>query len=276
MIPDSALLFFAKYIETEIGIIYSEHNLFQLKRRIEDIASAMNCSVDEIYAQSKTGISGQLRQLLLDTATNNETSFFRDPRVFSAIEHAVLPVFSESATRLKIWSAASSTGQEALSVAMLIQEFSEKQRKPLAFSILASDVSERVLDKARTATFSSLEVSRGLQPYHLKKYFQAEASGNWVALPQITKQIEFKKINLKESFISLDKFHLVLCRNVLIYQNVEGKKEILKRIFNQIEPDGFLVLGARETLIGISNEFESVESDGVILYRKKANAPAAA
>ena len=276
MTPDSYLLFFAKYIEKELGIIYAEHNLFQLKRRLEDIASTMNCSVDEIYAQSQSGISGRLRQLILDTATNNETSFFRDPRVFSAIENAVLIAFSGSTNCLKIWSAASSTGQEPLSVAMLIQEFSETQRQPLKFSILASDISERVLEKAKTATYSSLEVSRGLQPSYLRKYFQEDGAGHWVASSQITKQIEFKKINLKESFMSLDKFHLVLCRNVLIYQNIEGKKEILKRIFNQMEPDGFLILGAGETLIGISDDFESVESNGVILYRKKMSVPASA
>lgn len=276
MTPDSTLMFFAKYIEEELGIIYSEHNFFQLKRRLEDIAATMNCSVNDLYNESQSGVSGKLKQLLLDTATNNETSFFRDPRVFSAIENTVLPIFSGAATHLKIWSAASSTGQEPLSVAMLIQEFIEKQRKPITFSILASDISERVLDKAKKAAYSSLEVSRGLSPALLSKYFEEKEAGSWRASPRITGPIEFKKVNLKESFLALDKFNLVLCRNVLIYQNVEGKKEILRRIFNQMEPDGFLVLGAGETLIGISDEFESVESHGVILYRKKTKEPAAA
>ena len=276
MIPDSTLIFFAKYIEAELGIVYAEHNFFQLKRRLEDIASTMNCSINDLYKQSQSGVSGQLKQLLLDTATNNETSFFRDPRVFNAIEHAILSIFSDSATHLKIWSAASSTGQEPLSVAMLIQEFIERQKKPFAFSILASDISERVLEKAKSAVYSSLEISRGLPSDLLNKYFVKNESDNWVASQKLTKHIEFKKVNLKESFHSLDRYHLVLCRNVLIYQNVEGKKEILKRVLSQMEPNGFLVLGAGETLIGISDEFESVESDGVILYRKKSKESAAA
>lgn len=270
MITDSTLHFFAKYIENQLGIIYAEHNLFQLKRRIEEIANTMNCSVDELFNQAQAGISGQLKQLLLDTATNNETSFFRDIRVFNAIENKVLPLLSESNPRLKIWSAASSTGQEALSIAMLIHELNEKRKAQIAFAITATDISERVLEKAKSGSYTQLEISRGLQPMLLNKYFQEQESGKWVASPLLTKQIEYKKINLKDSFTSLDKFHLILCRNVLIYQNVEGKREILRRVLQQMEPSGFLILGAGETLIGISDEFESVESDGVILYQKKS------
>lgn len=270
MIADSTLLFFARYIEAELGIVYAEHNFFQLKRRIEDISKTMNCSAEDLFNQAQAGISGQLRQLLLDTATNNETSFFRDIRVFNAIENKILPMLSESNPRLKVWSAASSTGQEALSIAMLIHDSNERRKSQIAFSITASDISERVLEKAKSGIYTQLEISRGLQPMHLSKYFHEREPGKWVASPLLTRQIEYKKVNLKESFTSLDKFHLILCRNVLIYQNVEGKKEILKRILQQMEPNGFLVLGAGETLIGISDEFESVESDGVILYQKKS------
>ncbi len=271
---EPALLFFAKYIETELGIVYSEHNYFQLQRRLEEIANAQNCSIPELHAQAQSGISDGLKRLLLDTATNNETSFFRDPRVFKAIESAVLPSFPNG-VHLKVWSAASSTGQEALSIAMLIQEFAEKRSVPIEFSILASDISERVLEIAKKATYSSLEVSRGLAPTHLEKYFRKNDQDKWVAASSLTKHIEYKKMNLKSPFTSLDKFHIIFLRNVLIYQSLEGKKEILSRIFKQLEPNGFLVLGTGETLIGIPTEFEQIECEGTILYRGRSKAAAA-
>ncbi len=270
---DPALLFFAKYIETELGIVYSEHNFFQLQRRLEEIAHIKNCSVPELHAQAQSGISDSLKRLILDTATNNETSFFRDPRVFKAIESVVLSNFPNG-EQLKVWSAASSTGQEALSIAMLIHEFARKRSVPIKFSILASDISERVLEIAKKATYSSLEISRGLEPSHLERYFLKNDQDKWVAASSLTQHIEYKKVNLKSPFTALSKFHVIFLRNVLIYQSVKGKKEILSRILGQLEPNGLLILGTGETLIGISTDFEQVNCEGTTLYRGISKAAA--
>ncbi len=277
----SAILqFFAKYIEDELGIIYAEHNFFQLQNRLEEIAQLTGAgSIDALYAQAKKEIAGNFKQLLLDIATNNETSFFRDTKAFSAIEKLVLrgaDGLVKPGEKLRIWSAASSTGQEALSVAMLIKEFNVKNKTQIEFSILGTDISERVLAKGRSGVYSQLEVQRGLPAPYLIKYFTKDDQDRWVASPELAQVLEFKKLNLKAPFAFAQKFHLILCRNVLIYQNVESKSDIVHRLWEQLTPGGFLVLGAGESLIGLSSSFEQRTVDGALVYQKSEAADRAA
>lgn len=140
------LAYFAKYIEKELGIIYAEFNYFQLQNRLEEIAQTMGVRhVHELYAEAQKGMSSRFKQLLIDSATNNETSFFRDPGVFRALESTVFPIFAErkASEPILIWSAASSTGQEALSLGMSVLEWSAREGKPFPFSVLGTDISER-------------------------------------------------------------------------------------------------------------------------------------
>lgn len=266
---------FAQYIESELGIIYAEHNYFQLQNRLEEIAKLIGAgSIEQLHSQLKSGISGQFKQLLLDVATNNETSFFRDSKIFRAIEAFVLENSSDlvkPGEKLRIWSAASSTGQEAVSVSILVNEFNKKKNVNIQFSILGTDISERVLARAKEATYSQLEVQRGLPASYLIKYFKKNEQDRWTATPEVVKHLEFKKQNLKETFPFKEQFHLILCRNVLIYQSVEGKIEILKRITSMLATGGVLVLGSGESLIGLSNEYEQQNIEGAIVYRKKGS-----
>lgn len=260
------LQFFAKYIESELGIIYAEHNYFQLQNRLEEIAKLMGVSLEKLSEQAQSGIHGTLKQLLLDIAANNETSFFRDPRIFQAIENVIL---KSNPQNLRIWSAASSTGQEALSMAILIREYNLKNAGNIKFSILGSDISERVLERAKSATYTQLEVQRGLPMPLMIRYFSKDNEDRWTATAELSRMIEYKKINLKDNFSFTEKFDLVLCRNVLIYQNVEGKKDILGRVTAAMGAGGYLILGAGESLLGLSDAFEQISENGSILYRKK-------
>ena len=269
---DQILIFFARYIEKELGIIYAEHNYFQLKNRLEEIAKLKGIeNLDKLYELAQKGIQGDFKQLLLDIATNNETSFFRDPKVFKAIEALILAEHFKmnNGSKLKIWSAAASTGQESVSTAILIKEFAAKFGKHIDFKILATDISERVLTKARKGIYSQLEVQRGLPAPMLIKYFKKDENDSWLVNPEIKNCIEFRSQNLKESFNFTESFDLILCRNVLIYQNVEGKKEILNRITKVLSTGGYLIMGSGESLLGLSNEYESVSSEGAVVYRKK-------
>lgn len=268
------LKYFSTYIEKEVGIIYSDHNAFQLRNRLEEIAKMMGeASIHTLHATAQKGITGAFKQMLLDVATNNETSFFRDPKVFRAIEQTVLPTLLESTNgpskEIKIWSAASSTGQEAVSLAILLEEQKAKIKEPFSFRIVGSDISERVLSKARDGLYTQLEVQRGLPAALMIKYFSKDERDRWAVRPAIRQKMEFRKQNLKESFTQIGKFGLILCRNVLIYQNVESKKEILDRVSEQLEPGGFLILGSGESLIGLSQEYHQVAVDGAVIYRKK-------
>src|SRR5690606_34833429 len=136
------------------------------------------------------------------------------PKLFKSIETSVLKNFANSG-KLRIWSAASSSGQEALSLSILINEYNKKENTNLQFSILGTDISERVLARAKKATYTQLEVQRGLPAALLIKYFKKDDNDQWTAISDITKSIEFKKQNLKDPFPFTEKFNLVLCRNVL-------------------------------------------------------------
>ena len=269
---EELLRFFAGYIEAELGIIYAEHNFFQLENRLQEIAKLLDVeSLGLLYARAQKEISGSFKQLLLDTATNNETSFFRDPKIFRAIENVFQKLTANNPGRppISIWSAGCSTGQEALSLAMVAREFSEKTKAFFDFSITCSDISERALDRAQKGVYSQLEVQRGLPAPYLVKYFENSGTDTWSAKPVLTQKISFKKLNLKEPFNFDKKFDLILCRNVLIYQNVAGKREIIRRMTNELTTGGHLILGSGESMLGLSDDFEQQNVDGAIIYRKK-------
>jgi chemotaxis protein methyltransferase CheR len=274
------LLFFAKYIESALGIVYAEHNYFQLQNRLEEIAKLLSIeSIEELFTLAESGITGPFKQLLLDLATNNETSFFRDPKVFKAIENVVLPSFLQNepqGSQFRIWSGASSTGQEALSLAMLISEFNLKGQKNIPFSILGTDISERILLRAKKADYSQLEVQRGLPTPYLLKYFQKNDQDRWTANATLTSHIQFNKQNLLAPLAFAQKFHLILLRNVLIYQALPSKIEILKRVTEMLAPGGFLILGSGESLLGLSSDYNQTAYEGAVIYLKKESRQTAA
>jgi chemotaxis protein methyltransferase CheR len=274
MPPNKILIFFAQYIERELGIVYEEHNYFQLQNRLEEIAKLLGLINSEAcYEQAQNGINGAFKQLLLDVATNNETSFFRDYKVFKSLESQLLKPFADKneSSVLSIWSAASSTGQEALSLAILIEEWSEKNNFKINYSILGTDISERALSKARTYKYSQLEMQRGMPAPLLIKYFKKDEEDNWTACERITKNIQYKNLNLKSQFVNENLFQIILCRNMLIYQRLESKAQIINRLENSLTLEGLLVLGSGESLIGISNNYHQILIDGAILYKKKFN-----
>lgn len=276
---ETILKFFAQFIEQELGIIYSDFNYFQLNNRLEEICKLLGVSsIENLYSQAQQGITGSFKQLLLDTATNNETSFFRDPRVFKAMENEIFPqIFKNRCSKkIRIWSAASSTGQEALSSAMLIQEYAKNCNQNCPFEVIATDISNRALDKARSGKYSQLEVQRGLPTPLMLKYFQKNEGDQWQANSDLLRNISFRSLNLKDNFSFPEKFDLILCRNVLIYQNVQGKIDILKKITNCLDANGYLILGSGESLLGLSDDYTQVSVESVILYKKKQSLSLAA
>ncbi len=272
MPPEVVLKFFAQYIESELGIVYAEHNYFQLQNRLEEISKFVGVdSVEKLFEEAQKSISGSFRQMLLDVATNNETSFFRDPKVFNAIENIVLPKYCEGKSLvgpLKVWSAASSTGQEALSTAIMINEWNQKHKQNIDFSITGTDISERVLLKAKSGQYSQLEVQRGLPMPLLVKYFKKDDSDRWKVEEEILHRIHYSKLNLKSHFHFPEKFDIVFCRNVLIYQSLNGKIEILKRITANLADGGFLIMGSGESLLGLSEDYKQAPLDNAVLYQK--------
>ena len=267
---DQTLLLFAQWIEKEVGIIYETHNLYQLQDRLETLMKTLELfSVEDLWQVIESGKNLKARQQLVDISTNNETSFFRDPRFFEVLEKNVLPnldsKFGEPGP-LKIWSVASSSGQEPYTLAMILQNFKVWPKIP---HILATDISERILARAQAGIYSEIEVHRGLTDLQRKKYFQKDIKGQWHLDAEIRKMVDFKVLNLKTQFNLGTSFDLILCRNVLIYQKVESKKQIIEQIKNHLNPGGYFMLGSGESLIGLSDAFDQKLVDGVAVYTRK-------
>lgn len=270
---EGILRFFASYIEAQLGIIYVEANYFQLEHRLKDIAVQLGYGdVDGLYAEAKKGIAGMMKSLLLDLATNNETSFFRDVGVFKALSGLMVPALCSQGYKssLRIWSAASSSGQEAYSIAMELNEMRQTNPSVPTLQMLVSDVSDTILKRAQQGVYSQLEVQRGLPAKLMTQYFDKLENDQWKVKSFLQQGMTFKKINLLEDWGSIGPFDIVFIRNVLIYQSVENKKKVIQNIYDKLAPNGFLVLGAAESLFGVSDKFEQVSHDKAIVYRKKA------
>lgn len=268
----SILKYFASYIESQLGIVYVEANFYQLEHRLNDITTQLGFKdIQELYSKAQSGIDGQMKSLILDLATNNETSFFRDIAVFRALREHIIPEILKSGFKhsVDIWSAASSSGQEVYSIAMEYDLAKKENPKIPAMKMLASDVSDIILNRAKLGRYSQLEVQRGLPAKNLITYFEKDETDQWNVKSNLKNNIDFKKINLLHEWGNIGPFDIVFCRNVLIYQNVENKKKVIEGIHKKLNPGGFLVLGAAESLFGLSTDFNQISASGSIVYQKK-------
>jgi chemotaxis protein methyltransferase CheR len=270
-----ALRFFAELIRRELGIIYQEANFYLLDTRLEEVARQCGLSgADELYREAKLRLTPEMRHLLLDIATNNETSFFRDPAVFKAIDEVILKEFQATKVRapLRIWSAACSFGQEPYSLAMMLE--SRASTLDFGYQITATDISERVLAAAERGLFTELQVQRGLSADLLAKFFTKskpeDAAYDWEIRLELKSRINFRKLNLLDDFGALGPFDLILCRNVLIYQDIGRKREIVAKLRSRLNPRGHLILGAAESMLGVSDDFELVRAANATFYRAQA------
>src|SRR4051794_25376104 len=192
---------------------------------------------------------------VVEAMTTNETFFFRDKIPFDHLRETILPALVQaraSRQTLRIWCAASSTGQEPYSVAMCVKEFAGLAGWRV--EILATDLSQEVLEKSKAGIYSQFEVQRGLPIQMLVKYF-TQIGELWQLNPDIRAMVQHRQLNLLQDFSHLGKFDVIFCRNVLIYFDQDTKTGIFGRLAKMLEPDGMLLLGAAETVVGISNAF---------------------
>jgi chemotaxis protein methyltransferase CheR len=211
-----------------------------------------------------------LHQKVVEAMTNNETTFFRDARVFGMLATSILPalIAARSAERsLNIWCAACSTGQEPYSVAMLLHEH-RPSLEGWKIRIVATDISRDVLVRARGGRYSQIEINRGLPATKLVKYF-AQHGSTWELAPEIRRMVEFRELNLIKSWESLPAVQLILMRNVLIYFDVAAKKAILEKVGHVLDPRGYLLLGGAETTTNLAQSFEPVSLGGAVCFRPK-------
>jgi chemotaxis protein methyltransferase CheR len=230
----------------------------------------------QLVTTLKGGRTPSLENAVIEAMTTNETFFFRDKGPFDLFKDVLLPRYltARAATRrLRIWCAAASTGQEPYSLAMLLNEASARLAG-WKVEIIATDISTEVLEKAKAGLYNQFEVQRGLPIQLLVKYFKQNGD-LWQISPQIRSMVDYRSLNLIKDFGHLGSFDIVYCRNVLIYFDKPMKSNVLQRLSNAMASDGALLLGAAETVIGLT---EALSPDAVNrgLYAKVPAADAGA
>ena len=246
------------FLKERSGLSLGANKKYLVEARLVPIAQSVNLSgLHELVEHLRRGRDEKLAVAVTEAMTTNETSFFRDRVPFDELRKFMLPQICEARRvrhSLRIWSAASSTGQEAFSIAMTLKD-SLPDFDQWRIEIVATDIAQKILDRAKTGEYSQLEVQRGLPAKELVLHFEKTAIGFRVK-PELQRMIRWKQLNLFDDFRGLGQFDIVFCRNVLIYFEVEDKADILGRIRNQMSDDGFLVLGAAETVIGLTDGFD--------------------
>lgn len=263
---------FKSFLQDACGILLGENKQYLVKSRLRRILEENQMiTLGDLLQRLKTSSRSSLREVVIDAMTTNETLWFRDNHPFRILSEKLLPEFAErkGLQPLRIWSAACSTGQEPYSVAMTVEEFRRLRPGKLRdVKVTATDISKSVLEVARQGEYEMIAIGRGLSPERQKQFFTPSVNGGWQIRPQIKSMVEFKELNLLERYM-LGKFDVVLCRNVLIYFSAELKKDILTRIHGTLNPGGYVILGASESLNGLSHLYEMVQCQPGIIYRKK-------
>jgi chemotaxis protein methyltransferase CheR len=227
-------------------------------------------SACEMVRALQTNPKPGVQQQLVEAMTTNETSFFRDAHPFEALRTTILPEllrYKSSERTLNLWSAACSTGQEAYSMAMLMAE-NFPSLDSWQVQVLGTDLSDDVLNRARAASFSQIEINRGLPAALLAKYFRREGM-QWRLEGKLQALTKFVKLNLIESWPAMPRMDVVFLRNVLIYFSPETKRTILQKVRSIMAPHAVLFLGGAETTMGLDNSFERTQVGSSVFYRLK-------
>lgn len=270
--------FIADLLKRESGLIITTEKMYLLENRLTPIARARSMEgLDDLIKSLRAGSDQALIREVVDAMTTNESLFFRDTRQFDNFRNNVLPEMIESRAakrRLRIWSAASSTGQEPYSVAMSLAELGPKVAG-WNIEILATDIAKHVLDRAAKGVFTQFEIQRGLPITMLVKYFSELDSNQWQINETIRNMVKFQEANLLGNIEMMGSFDLILCRNVLIYFDRDTKAVVLDKMAKMLGSDGYLFLGGAETVIGVTESF--VPMNGLSgFYRPKGAVESAA
>lgn len=261
--PDEVNLI-SRYIHRVSGILLDQTKAYLIESRLGRLVEEMGLSsYRALYEKVRFDGSKTLERKIIDAITTNETLFFRDASPFQLLQHKILPDLIDRRSgkssgllpiSIRIWSAGCSTGQEVYSIAIVLKELLPDLRK-FRIKLLGTDISDSAIAQASYGQYSKFEIERGLPRDKLLKYFNANGN-HWKVKDEIRAMATFKKQNLMESFLGLGRFDIIFCRNVAIYFTLEDRKKLFEKIANSLEGDGYLIIGASESLTGICSRFE--------------------
>lgn len=262
MIKQEDITFVSRESLKRSGLVLSVDKGYLLESRLAPLARAEGYpSIEALIASARRDNNDRLLWAITEALATHETFFFRDNTPFNLFKDEILPVLSRlrgNVGRLRIWCGACSSGQEPYSLAMILEE--ERARlNGLKVEIVATDMAPRILEKAKAGVYSQFEVQRGLPIKRLIAHFEQNGD-QWRIKPNIRQMVTFKKQNLLENFGALGQFDVIFCRNVLIYFDTETKKQVLTKLARQTASDGYLIMGAAETVVGLSKQYTPVEN----------------
>ena len=252
--------YLCKLLKARSGLTLLADKHYLVESRLLPVARRTGAAgLAELVANLRVPGAESLVTEVVEAMTTNESLFFRDKAPFEQFRDHVLPALIKARSqsrRIRIWCAAAATGQEPYTLAISLKEMA-KDLRGWRVEILATDLSTSVLEKAKSGIYSQFEVQRGLPVVLLIKYF-SQIGDTWQIAPELRAMVQFKPFNLLQDFTPLGRFDVIFCRNVLIYFDQGTKIDVLTRLAAAIEPDGFLALGAAETVIGLTDAFKPI------------------
>ncbi|MDA0831848.1 MAG: protein-glutamate O-methyltransferase CheR [Planctomycetota bacterium] len=261
--------FLTHYLESCSGLALGAGKEYLLETRLIPLAQSWGIAdVTELIHILRTKQDDMIGNAVVEAMTTSETSFFRDRHPFEEMQKTLLPAVINARRldrHIRIWSAACSTGQEVYSLAMLLHEQFPEIARTWHIEILGTDISHNALTLAKEGVYSQFEVQRGLPIQYLMKYF-VQFERSWQIKNEIRDMVTFKPLNLLDDLRFPGEFDIIFCRNVLIYFNAENKKRILDGIAKSLCPDGYLVLGTAETVLGITNTLRRDAASRSVVY----------
>lgn len=263
----------AKYVYDISGITLDNSKAYLLEARLSPLLKQYNCAhFVALLTAAKNDKRGDINNRIIDAISTNETLFFRDKSPFQLLKQKLLPDLIKSKggltpPRIRIWSAASSTGQELYSIAITARELLGAQ-KSRNLSLLGTDISPKAVARASYGEYNKFEIERGLDSKSLQTFFE-QKERDWKVKSEIRSMVQFKKFNLMDSFASLGTFDIIFCRNVAIYFSLEDRKRLFDKIEKALSDDGVLILGSTESLTGITTNFVAQRHLNCTYYQKK-------
>lgn len=258
--------FLQQHVYFHAGIVLEEDKHYLFESRLGPIVRQHGLeSIDALCALIQFSNQPEISQQVVEAMTTNETYFFRDPSHYDAIRNVLLPRLKEEreeSRKLRFWSAASSTGQEAYSLAMNLLEAGLDDWN---IQILGTDFSQKVVERARSGKYQQIEVNRGLPASLLIKYF-SRTGMDWQLSDRVRRMVQFETIDLRRSMSALGPFDLVFCRNVMIYFDAQTKMNIFRELHGTMFRGGWLLLGGAETAFGVDEYFERQSVGNATVY----------
>lgn len=262
----------SEFLSSACGIELGDNKQYLVSSRLKTLLAEHGLkSIAELLLSVRNDGKSGLRQQIIDAMTTHETLWFRDQYPYEALKRMILPELARLGTsNIRIWSAACSSGQEPYSIGMILEEYRREYPKdPLSnVQIVATDISMTTLKSAKEGIYEDIALARGLASDRRAKFFD-EQGDKAVIKELVRKQVTFQELNLMSPFSTLGKFHVIFCRNVLIYFSDKNKCDILDRMANVLEPGGYLFMGGSESINRYSNKYEVARCYGGMVFRVK-------